>query len=62
MRLLGHCSAFFLQALTTTVLMHGLGYDLMLVIKASAVLALAALQSPGLRARAARWRRAEARA
>jgi ribose/xylose/arabinose/galactoside ABC-type transport system permease subunit len=61
-RLLGHCSAFFLQALTTTVLMHGLGYDLMLVIKASAVLALAALQSPGLRARAARWRRAEARA
>jgi hypothetical protein len=34
----------------------------MLDVKASTVLALAALQSPGLQARAARWRRAEARA
>ena len=62
-RLLGTLlGAFFLQALSTTILMHGLGYDLMLVVKATAVLALAALQSPRLQARAARWRRAEARA
>lgn len=42
--------AFFLQALTTTILMHGFGYDAMLVVKALAVLAVAALQAPRLRA------------
>lgn len=41
--------AFVLQALSTTILMHGLGYDLMLAVKALAVLALAALQSPKLK-------------
>jgi simple sugar transport system permease protein len=62
-RLLGTLlGAFFLQALTTTILMHGLGYDSMLVIKAAAVLALAALQSPGLHARVKRLRNAEGRA
>ena len=54
--------AFFLQGLTTTILMHGLGYDLMLVVKALTVLALAALQSPKVSARLSRMRQQEARA
>ncbi len=42
-------AALFLQTLTTTLLMHGLGYDAMLGIKAVAVLAVAALQAPRVR-------------
>jgi galactofuranose transport system permease protein len=55
LRLLGTLvAAFFLQALTTSLLLHGLGYDHLLVVKALAVLAVAALQSPRVRALATR--------
>ncbi len=48
-RLLGALlGAVFLQALSTTILMHGLGHDTMLVVKALAVLAVASLQTAAI--------------
>jgi galactofuranose transport system permease protein len=47
------CGVWMLQALTTTVLMHGARLDLALIAKALAVLAVVAVQSPALKRQ--RW-------